>query len=601
MIKFKIIRNIVFTGLVLFGAMSCNQEDFLETTNKQKLTDPTMWASESNADIYLNYCYSLLPDKPGNPDCLDNFTDDNDVSEYYTSYNWKKGIVTAGSDYFGPWGSEVGPAMDANWAQTYMQIRACNTFISNVNKNADNFSEEYVAKRIDEARFLGAYFYSELFTLIGGMAIITEPQDRATMTEDEIYVPRSSFEETFNFIISELDAVINNANLEVKYNGGASNAGRATLGAALALKGWIQLFAASPAYNSASPAVPADPDNLQSFASPDQTRWADAAETNKKFIDTWGHKGTGEYNLFPKMVDFWREENEYNEEVIWDRQYVSTSMPNYYDVYGGGPTYVLNTYICWGNYSPTQQLVDEFQTADGKNITDPTSGYNPQNPYVNREKRFYDFVVYDMATYKMDWMPTEDIIRYRIDQVNPSLNEVDFGGGDVGNTGYSSKKMINPNYTPSELNGQNFVYYRYAEVLLNYAEAQNEAVGPDASVYEAVNAIRTRPGTDLPELQPGLSQSEMRDAIRHERRIELSYEAKRLYDLFRWKIAEVNLNQDLQRMVITNTSPSDNSGVWVYTPTSLDRPHQFTQKMYFLPVPQGAIDQNHNLKQNWGY
>jgi starch-binding outer membrane protein, SusD/RagB family len=600
MIKLKIIRNIAFTGLLL-AFFSCNQDDFLETTNKEKLTDPTMWAGESNADIYLNYCYSLLPDKPGNPDCLDNFTDDNDVSEYYTSYNWKKGIVSAGSDYFGPWGSEVGPAMDANWAQTYKQIRACNTFIVNVKKNSSNFSEEYVAKRLDEARFLRAYFYSELFVLMGGMSIITEPQDRATMTEEQLYVPRSSFEETFKFIIGQLDTVINNGNLAVKYNHGEADAGRATLGAALALKGWIQLFAASPAYNSASPAVPPTEDNLQSFATPDAGRWADAAATNKHFIDTWGHKGSGEYNLYPKMTDFWFEQNEYNEEVIWDRQYVSTSMPNYYDVYGGGPTYVLNTYICWGNYSPTQQLVDEYQTADGKNITDPTSGYDPQNPYVNREKRFYDFVVFDGATYKMNWMPTEDIIRYRIDQVNPSLNEVDYGGGDVGNTGYSSKKMVNPNYTPSELNGQNFVYYRYAEILLNYAEAQNEAVGPDASVYEAVNAIRTRPGTDLPELPAGLSQSEMRDAIHHERRIELSYEAKRLLDLFRWKIAEVNMNEDLQRIVITNTSPSNNSGVWVYTPATLDRPHNFTQKMYFIPVPQGAIDQNPALKQNWGY
>jgi hypothetical protein len=601
MIKFKLIRNLAFTGLIIFGAYSCNQEEFLETTNKAKLTDVTMWANESNADIYLNYCYSLLPDKPGNPDCLDNFTDDNDVSEYYTSYNWKKGLVNAQSDYFGPWGSQVGPAMDANWAQTYKQIRACNTFMTNVKKNKTNFPEEYFAKRMDEARFLRAYFYSELFTLIGGMAIITEPQDRATMTEDQLYVPRSSFEGTFNFIVGQLDTVLLNAKLAVKYNHGEADAGRATLGAALALKGWLQLFAASPAYNSSEPAVPATEDHLQSFASPDAGRWAEAAATNKKFIDTWGHKGSGEYNLFPKMTDFWREANEYNEEVIWDRQYVASTMPNYYDVFGGGPTYVLNTYICWGNYSPTQQLVDEYQTADGKNITDPTSGYNPQNPYVNREQRFYNFVVYEGAPYKQEWMATTDTIHYRIDQVHPSLNEVDFGGGDVGNTSYSSKKMINPYYTPSELNGQNFVYYRYAEVLLNYAEAQNEAVGPDASVYEAVNAIRNRPGTDLPGLPAGLSQSEMRDAIRHERRIELCYEAKRLYDLFRWKIAEVNMNFDLQRMVITNTSPSDNKGVWVYTPTSLDRPHDFTQKMYFVPVPQGAIDQNPKLKQNYGY
>ena len=140
-------------------------------------------------------------------------------------------------------------------------------------------------------------------------------------------MPRSSFQESFEFIISELDAILNNGVLAVKYNTGDQNAGRATLGAALALKGWIQLFAASPAYNSSTPAVPASEDNLQSFATPDPARWAAAAATNKKFIDTWGHNGDGTYNFYPKMTECFYEVNEYNEEIIWDRQQVNTSMP----------------------------------------------------------------------------------------------------------------------------------------------------------------------------------------------------------------------------------------------------------------------------------
>jgi hypothetical protein len=102
-------------------------------------------------------------------------------------------------------------------------------------------------------------------------------------------------------------------------------------------------------------------------------------------------------------------------------------------------------------------------------------------------------------------------------------------------------------------NGMIHIYYRYSEVVLKYAEAQNEAVGPDVSVYEAINLIRTRPSTGLPVLKPGLTQSEMRDAILHERRIELSYEDKRLLDLWRWKIAEVNLNKVLHRCKIYNS------------------------------------------------
>ncbi|MBW6501513.1 MAG: RagB/SusD family nutrient uptake outer membrane protein, partial [Bacteroidales bacterium] len=129
----------------------------------------------------------------------------------------------------------------------------------------------------------------------------------------------------------------------------------------------------------------------------------------------------------------------------------------------------------------------------------------------------------------------------------------------------------------------------------------NEAVGPDDSVYEAINFIRARPGTDLPPLEEGLSQDEMREEIRRERRIELVYEGKRLYDIWRWKIADNVMNEMLHCMVIRNSVPADNSGVWVYSVEPLNHPHVFTQKMYFNPIPQAAIDQNPKLKQNFGY
>jgi len=414
-------------------------------------------------------------------------------------------------------------------------------------------------------------------------------------------LPRSTFEETFNFIVGELTSIISNEYLVIKYNTGNTDAGRATLGAALALKGWIQLFGASPAYNSADPAVPRTADNLQSFATPNATRWADAAATNKQFIDTYGHKGTSTYKLFSPMSRFWHEANEYNSEVIWDRQHVGTTMAQNFDTYGG-PVWIHGTYYTWGNYCPTQELVDVYQMANGKDITDPTSGYNPQNPYVGRESRFYDFIVYDGATYKQDWMTTADVIYTRIDLVHPSKNQIDFGSDDVGNTAYYFKKRLdNAHARGGSQDGRNYVYYRYAEVLLNYAEAQNEAVGPDASVYEAVNAIRTRPGTDLPELELGLTQDQMRAAIKRERRLELVYEGHRLYDLWRWKDAMYEMNLDLHGMKITNSVPADNSGVWVYEKVSLNHPHVFTQKMYFNPIPEAVIDRNEKLIQNFGY
>jgi len=422
------------------------------------------------------------------------------------------------------------------------------------------------------------------------------------MTEDEMYYPRSTFEETYNFITSELGKIVDNKYLPVKYNGGDPNAGRATLGAALALKGWIELFAASPLFNSGSSYLP-DADNLVHFASADAGRWAKAAATNKKFIDEMG-KGSP-YKLFGDPANLFRAKNEYNSEVIWDRQYLDIpGMGSSYER-RGGPTYVLGQYMTWGNYNPTQEVVDQFCMANGKLITDPTSGYDPQNPYVGREQRFYDAIVFDGAEYKLDWMPRADIIYTRIDEtyVNPDkTNQIDLAGKtDVGDSGYYVKKRLNPDKSPAnDASGQNEIFYRYAEVLLNFAEAQNEATGPNIEVYAAVNEIRER--GKLPALELGLSKEQMREAIWRERRVELCFENKRFFDNKRWKNNEEVMSKPRHNMVIRNSVPSNNSGVWVYSiEPEVKYVPKYEMKQYMSPIPRAAVDQNQKIKQNPGY
>ncbi|MES2109752.1 MAG: RagB/SusD family nutrient uptake outer membrane protein, partial [Bacteroidota bacterium] len=356
--------------------------------------------------------------------------------------------------------------------------------------------------------------------------------------------------------------------------------------------------AASPAFNASEPAAGADPHKIAGFGSYNADRWKTAAATFKSFIDKYGNGQP--YNLFNNTATLWYEANKYNPEVIFDRQAVSSVIGSSFEQYGG-PVWILGAYYTWGNYDPTQELVDQFSMANGKPITDPTSGYNPQQPYVNREKRFYDWIVYDGAPYKMDWMPREDTIYTRIDKVHPSKNQIDFGNDDVGNTGYYFKKKLNPLVRPGggTVSAANYIYMRYAEVLLGYAEAQNEATGPDATVYDAINKIRTR--SNLPNLSGGLSQSQMRDAIIRERRVELCFEGKRFYDIVRWKTAFDVMNADKHAMKITNSSPSDNKGVWQYEVIPLNHPHLFKQKMYLNPIPQPVIAQNPKLVQNPGY
>lgn len=586
--------------MLLVGCMpffSCTK-DFLENTDKTQLTDEMQWSSEGNADIFLNDIYGSLPNYWNQPENLDNFTDDNDAGFYYTSYNWKQGIISPASTDYTVWGGTTASGDLTNWPATFTAIRKCNTFMAKVQAYAANFSDSWRERRLDETRFLRAFFYSELWMHLGGLPVITNVPDRNTGDSSQLYYPRSTFAQTVDFITSDLDTVILNARLAVKYNRSDADAGRATLGAALALKGWLQLYAASPAYNAAQPAAGADPHHMAGYGQFDANRWAAAAATFRQFLDQFGNGHP--YGLFPDLAALWYEANEYNSEVVWDRQVVAVTMGSSFEQYGG-PVWINGAYYTWGNYNPTQELVDQFQMANGKSIQDPASGYNPQHPYVGREPRFYQWIVYDGAPYKMNWMDKQDTIYTRIDRVRPSKNQIDFGTDDVSNTGYYFKKRLNPLVRPGggTISGANFIYYRYAEILLGYAEAQNEAVGPDASVYNAMNQLRTRAG--LPDLPPALSQDEMRTAIYQERRVELCFENKRFYDLIRWKTAEQLLIHDRHGMKISNSIPGDNSGVWQYEVVPLNHPHVFVQKMYLNPIPQDVIDRNSRIVQNPGY
>jgi len=576
--------------------LSCDKN--LDNVNKTSLNDNTQWANESNADLFLNDIYDQLPDMYSQPENLDNFTDDNDAGFYYNSWKFKDGnLDPASTNYalFGGGATGVQTISRYNWPALYTSIRKCNTFIQQVNAHKANYSSTWYNKRIDEARFNRAFHYSILFLYWGGVPVILDPQVRIDTAS--LFVKRSTYAETLDFLTRTLDTVLNNKYLAVKYNKGNPDAGRATLGAALALKAYLQLVAASPTYNSTTYIGGADPDKVAGFGNADVTRWATAAASFKQFIDDWG--GGKTYGLFPEDSTLWYEANKYNSEVIWDRQYVSNVKGSNYEQYGG-PVYVLGTYYTWGNYNPTQELVDQFFMANGKPITDPTSGYDPQHPYVGRERRFYKWIVYDGAPYKMDWMPKQDTIFTRIDNVNPSLNQIDFASTDVSNTAYYFRKKLNPINRPATgLSGANYIYYRYVEILLGYAEAQNEAVGPDASVYDAMNQVRAR--VNLPDLPAGLTQSQMRDAIHQERRVELCFENKRFQDIIRWKIADQVLTVDLHGMKIVNTVPSNNSGVWTYTPVGLNHPHGFRLRQYMHPIPQSALAQNPKLVQTPGY
>lgn len=547
----KIFNQYFILLLLLVSVISC-KKDYLEIMPKEQVASGVLWDSPGNADLFLNDIYASIPGPFTTDDLEDNYTDD--------AMNGIPGRVSRTRVNSSTYTPNNAPSY---WNQ-YTNIRKCNVFIENVSKASNpSFTEEWKKRRIAEARFLRAYMYQLLWTHYGGVPIIT---DVLSFNEqgDAIFRERNTDEETYQFIVEE--CALAAADLPVK----ADQAGRVTKGAALTLKGWCELFAASSLKN---------PSN-------DLKKWELAAATNKAVIKL------GAYSLFSDYTTMFFEGNNNNVEVIYDKHYLGGTN------IGGsreglqGPWIVGGNQRAWGGVNPTQNIVDEYQMANGRSINDPLSGYNDQKPYENREKRFYQSIVYDESL----WLGEEMIMK----QISGNRNATDLSDfNEATNTGYYLRKGLDPKYAINgnqRLNSASFIIFRYAEVLLSYAEAQNEAVGPDASVYAAVNQVRTR--SELPDLPAGLDQIKMREAIRRERRIELAFEQKRWYDLMRWKAAETLLNQPVKAMLI-----QEKNGVWNYSVINAPGGERvfYSNKNYLWPIPQAAIDLNKKLKQNPNY
>lgn len=301
--------------------------------------------------------------------------------------------------------------------------------------------------------------------------------------------------------------------------------GRATKGAALALKARVLLY---------------------------QSRWSEAATAAQRVMDL------EEYALFPNYRGLFKLENEGNAEVIWDIQYKMPEFGHGFD----------NAVTLHSNVAPTKALVEAYHMEDGKPPSE-SALYDPSTPYEHRDPRLYQTIRLVGRMYNGDANTTQE------------LDQTGFGAKKF--TTYSdSTGMTEISGGQSEVNP---IAIRYAEVLLTYAEAQNEAAGPDPSVYDAINQVRSRSSVDMPPVQPGLTQGEMRQVIRHERRIELAMEGKYLQDIKRWGIAEEVMDGPVR----------DWKGN-VYTNRTFD-----PERDYLWAIPADEIDQNPNLEQNPGW
>jgi hypothetical protein len=552
----KILRISIYFSLfvaVIFS-QSCSDKA-LDVTPRDRLTDANVWTDQGTADLFLNDIYTGLPDGNNWYDPMENWSD-NSICGFpwpNSRQNIQQSLQSPANAGFS---GDIGNFLD--WTTQYTNIRKCNVFIKNV--TASSFPDDYKTEKLAEARVLRAYFYHILWMTYGGVPIITDVLNADTQG-DSIFHARSTSDETLQFITAELADAYNSLP-------DMPSSGKVGKGAAMVLKGWCELFAG---------------------------KFADAAASNKKIMDELG------YELDPDYAKLFLTKGAESKEAILYREYSPPGAGK-----GGfldgtiGPTFTAGgAETSWGGEDPTQELVDDYAMDNGKVITDPTSGYNPQKPYEHREQRFYQSIVYDGDFFYNDTIYTRVGIG--------SKNEIDVTDrDDAGQTGYYLRKRLDDKSLvlgsanwDGHTSYQNYIIFRFGEVLLNYAEAQNEVAGPDASVYDAINRIRER--SALPDLPAGLSKDQMRTAIRRERRVELAFEDKRYWDLIRWHIAEVNLNKPLHGISITVGA----GGVLQYQPIPArggDRKF-YASKNYLFPIPQDVIDKNPKLQgqQNPGY
>jgi hypothetical protein len=441
-----------------------------------------------------------------------------------------------------------------------------------------------------ETRLLRAYFYFELIKRWGGVPLIG---DRVINYDEDWNIPRSDLQTCIQYILNEISPDVTTSCYEglmdamsVPTTELQGKVARLNKGVALALISRLKLYWASPLYN---------PDgNLD--------RWQEAADAAKRVIDT------GVYALYDKQeadqaapfLRLFGDDKVFptTETIMMKESSAgSTTLENNNSPCG----YQLNK--CKGLTSPSQNLVDAFLMLDGKPIGDPTSKYtyDPQNPYANRDPRLTYTIFYNGAT----WLSRP------VETFDGGLDRSDRPGLFTTQTGYYLRKFLGINETKKDNSGFNgaghhYQIFRYAEILLNYAEALNE-VDKDANastIEDCLIQLRKRAGIEAGDdgrygLPTAYTQDEMRQIIRNERRIELAFEEHRFWDIRRWMIADRDESVMLKPVRgVHITKEADGTFLYKYEDV---RSSTFDEKMYWYPIARGEMEGNPNLTQNAGW
>lgn len=520
--------------------------DFLDRDPLSQASENTFWKTEADAEKGLNALYPLLPGQRDFwRDCeSDNSLMTNSWGESGLGYICQ-GIHNASTGY-----------LLEEWV--YGNIYRILYFLDKL--SSMQIDEEKKQRFEGEARFILALKYYRMTRHFGDIPLIKEKP----IELENAALPRSPKQEVLDYAIENVNKAIEY--LPETYSG--NDIGRITKGAALTLKADMYLDMAS--YQKFH--YGQDATNL----------WKEASDAAQKVIDS---------NLYALEEDFTyvftAEANNNNKEVILAHQYLEDELTHMLPILCS-PAGTGISGQGWASFCPTRQLVDSYEMIDGNTIYESPL-YDKNNPWENRDVRLK----------KTFFLPGIDCLRpdgsYTPYMPHPAFNNperINNEGGGI--TGYMYLKYNDPELKKPYASWINFSLYRYAEVLLIQAEALNEYNPGNSKIAENVNLIRSRAG--LPEVTKYLgNQVKMRGIIREERRHEFVAEHKRYFDILRWKIAEVVLNEPGYGI-----NKDENSPIGDFTQEKfLGQNRTFDpQKHYLWPIPQSARDKNPNLSQN---
>lgn len=505
--------------LVLLGLLLFSGCDSLEVRPTGTVTEDAFWQRVSDADAAVNAAYDEM-DGTVMVKELDGVTDIGfrAASGPGTLHDVGLGNIVASNN-----------AITSIWDRYYRGVRKANDVVANAGR-IETGDMEVLSRLEAEARFLRAYYYTQLTSLWGAVPLITEP---IPINEN---VGRTERDQVVDFVISELDSIIDAEALPVSY--GDSDVGRATLGAAHALKARVALR---------------------------NSRWETARDAAQAVMDL------GVYSLYPDYGELFKYAGQNSEEVIFDRQYAEAG-----DTYGAF-SYSAASIGGSSTVEPIHGLYEKYE------FTGPE---NPDEPYENIDPR-WNFTVYytgqpiGNSTYNS--RPTSNTA----DQVNATEASTQHG--------YNLKKWVdyeNDNENPD--NGAiNMILIRYADVLLMYAEAKVELGEIDASVYEALNEIRQRPSVGLDPIDSSThpDQEALRSYIMEERARELAFEGLRLYDMNRWEIGEEKEGE------ILGAHFRNENGEWYLRSAGYIRSFN-PERDYLWPIPQSEMNANEAIESN---